>query len=706
MNAGRVVSTLLVLISALAMACQSNSNSQEEENVGTYPAIELSPAEMCSGEAVGSGQCRLEFELGAVSVGQTSKRTLTIKNSGERELLVKSLELKDFLVSDGSVDGQPAFALELPPAWAENPDHFAIAPLGQGTEEMPEELAIRVVFLRPADDLKRSASLTIRSDAANAPTVELSIVTVAGFPRIQVNPTWVDFQQVAAGESAVQKINLFNTGEADLMVTGFDATGSSFYTLGFHGTEFALGDATAAGITFDDAIVIPPGEKTYVDVRFTPESGDPANAVVRLYSNDPEAEGGTEVVISGNETVPCLAVNPQELSFGGTAVGQNKNVPLGLSSCGDAPVHITSITFGEGSSSDFHVDLSALANEPSAEAPLVIPVGGEVLVPVIYSPEEESPLGLDGGILLDEATLLIANNSFDSVKAVAMSGAGVLDVCPTAVIKLQESDEVIPQTTLHFFGDESYSPNGTIVKWQWQVVGPQGSVDVFVPSYNFPNPTLAVNIAGSYEVQLTVFDELGTPSCFPAKRTVHVIPDEALHVELLWHNPEDPDETDTGPEAGADLDLHFLHPYAAGPDLDGDGAPDGWFDIPWDCFWFNAHPNWGSFDPMINDDPGLDRDDTDGGGPENVNLDIPENATYRVGVHYWNDHGYGPAFATMRIYVYGQLVFEVQDVLLNHLDMWNVATIEWPSGKVTLTTDEDGGYKITPQYCNPFFFNC
>ena len=176
-----------------------------------------------------------------------------------------------------------------------------------------------------------------------------------------------------------------------------------------------------------------------------------------------------------------------------------------------------------------------------------------------------------------------------------------------------------------------------------------------------------------------------------------------LHVELLWHTPEDPDETDTGPETGADLDLHFLHSWAAGPDLDGNGKPDGWFDMPFDTFWFNATPNWGSFAPGGDDDPRLDRDDTDGAGPENLNLDTPENVVYRVGVHYWNDHGYGSAFATVRVYVYGSLVFEVTDVLLVDRDMWDVCGIEWPSGKVTLVTDA-GGYKITPDYANPLFY--
>jgi hypothetical protein len=186
---------------------------------------------------------------------------------------------------------------------------------------------------------------------------------------------------------------------------------------------------------------------------------------------------------------------------------------------------------------------------------------------------------------------------------------------------------------------------------------------------------------------------------------VNVVANELIHIELLWDTPNDPDQTDDGPEAGADLDLHFLHPFASGLDVDLDGQPDGWFDQPFDCFWFNAHPNWASMDPMIDDDPGLDLDDTDGAGPENINLNLPENAmTYRVGVHYWNDHNFGPSLATVRVYLYSELVFEQAGVELVNHDMWEVATIDWPSGNVELILGEGGGYKITPNYQHPYFF--
>jgi hypothetical protein len=288
---------------------------------------------------------------------------------------------------------------------------------------------------------------------------------------------------------------------------------------------------------------------------------------------------------------------------------------------------------------------------------------------------------------------------------VPLTGSGWTAVCPVAVILCAEEQEVIPQTVLHLSGNQSYADNGPITQFQWSVEQPSGSQSNFVPSSSFPNPTFAVNVAGTYVFQLDVFDQQGMKSCIPARHEVLVIPDQAIHMELLWHTPADPDETDEGPEAGSDLDLHFLHPFASGPDLDGDGTPDGWFDTLFDCFWFNNQPDWGSSDPQIHDNPSLDRDDTDGVGPEIINLGIPEpGKTYRLGVHYWNDHGYGPSYATIRVYVYASLVFEATDVMLVRKDMWEVCTIDWPSGTVTAVTNSLGERKITPNYESPFFY--
>ena len=681
-----------------------------EDTAGKYPNVELNPAELC--QASGVVGCTYEFDQGQVAVGKQAKVALTIVNTGERSLNVKEIELANYSVASGAEEDSPVFSLDFSSASAYQQKvdneyaNYWVAPVGKGVPGISETLVFELLYVRPADDLLRTADLLITTDAANQPKLLVRLSTAKGFPKIQVSPDWVDFKQVTAGEVPEEKVNIMNTGAADLMITGFKLNGSEFYTLLVQGTEYPVSGQTAEGITFEDAVVVEPGSATFFKVRFEPLDDKPATAKLIIYGNDPERAGGSEVKISGNENVPCIAVNPASVSFGGKEPGEVAVVPVEVVACGEAPLELYEIHIEPGSSQDFAVDLDSLEHEPLAGDPLIVPIGGTVTFNVTFTPDVENPLTEDGNMILDVGALIIKNNSFDGEKRVDLSGAGTHQICPTAIVKSGEGDEVIPQTVIHLFGDESYATSGAIQKWQWEVVQPAGHQGVFVPSSSFPNPTFEANIQGLYTFYLTVYDQANTPSCFPGVYEVAVITDEAIHIELLWHTPEDPDETDTGPEAGSDLDLHFKHPWAAGPDLDADGAPDGWFDIPFDCFWFNAHPNWGSYDPAIKDDPGLDRDDTDGAGPENVNIDIPEVATtYCVGVHYWDDHGYGAAFATVRIYIYAQLVFEVSDVMLMDLDMWDVACIEWPSGKVTLVTDPSGNYKITPDYSNPYFFH-
>ena len=438
-----------------------------------------------------------------------------------------------------------------------------------------------------------------------------------------------------------------------------------------------------------------PGE----DVRDLDSAGDPETT--------PGNDSWTEVQGSADsdEPLPCISVAPQTVSFGGKKIGDLATLSLVITSCGDAPLELYGARLTEDSSPDFDVDLSPLDHMPTAEDPIIVPAGGEVTILVDFVPGEENPAGADGAPIPDEGILVFESNASQGTTEVPVSGFGACCLCPSAVIQCAEGNEVIPGTTLHLSGIASTGGCWTnVAKWDWSVEQPEGSQSIFTPSATFPSPTFEVNVAGKYAFYLTVWDELNVPSCSPDVFEVVAIPDEAIRVELLWHTPADPDETDEGPDAGANLDLHFLHPGAGGPDRDGDGKPDGWFDQPFDCFWFNAHPEWGSFDPSIDDNPGLDRDDTDGAGPENINLNIPEDVLYKVGVHYWNDHGYGASYATVRVYIYSQLVFEVPDVKLVDSDMWEVCTVEWPSGKVQVVTDTAGQYKITPNYQNPFFF--
>ena len=97
-------------------------------------------------------------------------------------------------------------------------------------------------------------------------------------------------------------------------------------------------------------------------------------------------------------------------------------------------------------------------------------------------------------------------------------------------------------------------------------------------------------------------------------------------------------------------------------------------------------------------DPSLDIDDTDGAGPENINMKDPEpGLTYAVGVYYYADAGYGPAYATVRIYIQGTREFEYRDMYLpSRGSFWYVSTISWPSADIFSVAQVQQGFPSRP----------
>ena len=699
------VTGLVILgVAVLGTACGGSGDGGTSGE--TYPEIEILPAGICTvntSNVVTS--CSYGVDQSQLLVGQSTTFAVRVKNTGERKMAIEDIALQ-YTSPEGVQEDPPAFALTLPAAYkaaVESGSEFFVAPAGAGNDSMPDEIVLSIVFTRYDED-NRGATLVIDTDAANAPSgkVSINLSTSVGPPSISLLPDRIDFGTVGMSKVDTEKVTILNVGGSDLLFTGFNLKGSPYFSVLVEGSEYASSAASAAGITFEEPIIIPPQKTFDIQVAFAPKTDDPATGRVTVFSNDAKKPDGVEVVLTGNEAVPCIETIPAQVNFGARKIVEMASVPVEIRACGEAPLSIYGFEMKEGSSGDFDFDTSTLEFDPSNNNPIVVPIGGSVVVKVTYVPDVPNPLDANNNPILDMGTLIIKNDAFQQNYEVPLSGLGVEIKCPVAVIKCQEGDEVIPQTILHLRGDQSYALDGsTLEKWEWSVVQPEGSASTFIPSINFPNPSFETNVAGLYTFSLDVYDNQGLKSCEPAVYEVVVIPDEAIHIELLWHTPEDPDETDTGPEAGSDVDLHFVHPMGGGPDLDGDGKPDGWFAIPYDCYWYNPHPNWGSWDPAVNDDPGLDRDDTDGAGPENVNLDLPEeDTTYRVGVHYWEDHGFGKSLSTLRVYIYSNLVFEAKDVLMMELDMWEVCTIHWPSGKVQVVVDDMGQYKITPDYIN------
>lgn len=658
---------------------------------------------------------------GSLAVGESGTVSdLRLINTGNATLEITAI----------TVDSKPAGAFALTDVNGQPLQFPILIDSEKGPDNgNPLNVWLSVELTRQASGVP-TASVTFKSNSVvngiSVPETHVRLEVESATPRLSVQPAQVDFGAVAQDIQKSIPFALLNTGGDTLVIDSFMLRGHQAFSFAIPPQTWPVSpESSAAPIVLDDPIVIEPGASVQVSALFKPVGSESAQAQLVLFSNDPTAPQGTLVPLQGNVGGPCIAVTPKKVDFGGKLVGKTARIEVEVTSCGDQALSISELVLTSETSSNFGLTLDGLTSTGQlgqSDPPVILQPNQSKTFQVTYTPDQISPLGSDDRPIPDTGVLRIRSNSFQSVLDVEVRGFGVEVECPTAVISIQEGEEVIPQTKLHLIGSQSYAATGTIQSYQWEVRQPAGSQSVFVPSPMAADPTFEVNVAGTYIFRLNVVDSSGTPSCVPAETTVLVNPDEAIHIELLWDTPNDPDQTDEGPEAGADLDLHFLHQFATGGfDGDGDGKLDGWFDSQYDCFWHNAHPNWGSIDPMIDDDPSLDRDDTDGAGPENVNLNSPEDGkTYRVGVHYWDDHGYGRSLATLRLYLFSTKVFEVAGTELFDLDMWYVATIDWPSGVVKhvkacgrtpnpCETDADCtggltcGNRIAPNYQHPNF---
>jgi hypothetical protein len=513
-----------------------------------------------------------------------------------------------------------------------------------------------------------------------------TLATKLGKPNLVLSSKGLDFGHILTGKTSLpQTFSLLNSGDAPLVVSHADLKADAGFALD-------IGDAVTrtspATVDIKPALTLDPGKSTTWSVTFTASDTLQKLGNIEMTSNDP-AVPLSKVNLTANANVPCLKiVQSPELSFGAIVVGQVGTQAIDVSNCGSSALAVTAIHLLDGANPSFALDFGKDPT-PSVDAPLAIAMNGSYKLHATYTPAGLSE-EVSGTLVQDIALLEVASNA--EPRQTKLTGVGVISACPKAIITIKEGEEVVPQTVLHLTGEKSHAANGSqVAKYKWTVKKqPVGSTQKFVPNAAQQDVTFVTNASGEYDFCLSVTDDKSVQSCNDACTTVIVAPSDCLHAELLWHTPLDPDETDP---IGADVDLHLAHQLANQPDIDCDGDPDPWFDTTFDCFWFANNAHWGVASTM-KQSPKLDLDDTDGAGPENMSLPEPEGTvsdphTYALGVHYWNDKGFGHSWAIVRVYVCGTLAAEYNQphpdqpagdgIELKALDMWYVGKINWPN---------------------------
>jgi len=271
---------------------------------------------------------------------------------------------------------------------------------------------------------------------------------------------------------------------------------------------------------------------------------------------------------------------------------------------------------------------------------------------------------------------------------------GLMSVCDVLVIgtptppELTCPDEVATNPLLETEITVEAVDDGDTLTYSWDLSGRPDGSDAMDPSPAAPTARFTPDVAGAYVATVTVRDEDGMEDTCDV--LVSAFADEGLRVEMSWN---------TG--GSSDMDLHLLDPAATrwfDDDRDGPGTN-------LDCYYRTCIPTrdyvveWG--DPGSDeDDPRLDIDDTNGFGPENINVDDPAPGTYRIGVHAFN----GSPTVTVRIYCGGTRI-EPREVLeaavsdnraagsSDRSGFWRVADVSITAGGACTITPllDDGG---------------
>lgn len=708
---------LLVLVGYVAC---TGAGGGSKQRVVEPPTIEVNPPER-----------EVIIPVGLSPGSKWEYQVCVLNQATGSELLVSSITLDPPVLCEG--DDPQTFYLIIPEDVA-----LPVGLVGPGAGSVTgklEKLCITVNYIVQSKECERSATLHIKSNTSEPQQRDYTITfkTEVPVPHIVVVPQKVDFGMLMEGQTAESYFVIRNTGLAVLEITkvsywaskngfavkwrckwkdeeGADEEGQKWVMLA-EKPSGEIGESLC-----EEPLTVPGNGEYRVRLKYGATDEEEARATLTIYSNDPLYAGkGIEVELRANMSGPCLRATPEAADFGTVIKGSFHAIPIELQSCGDQEVQVTSIALDAGAASPFKLDFQNLP-EPTEEKPLVFVPGERKSIVVTYLPVEAKK-DADGKPIPDSDVLRIKNTSYRPEILVPLSGTaveGTKPVCDFRMVSKKEGKEVedggsvLVLDTLTFY-DQSYDPmpGGKIVAWEWSAETPPGSADVFQPSYKFPTPTFEVNVVGDYLFCLKVFNVLGISSDQCCK-LVHVRAGEGCVVELTWETPNDPDPTDqcgTGKHCGSDMDLHVVHRYASSPDIDKDGKPDGFFDKRWDCFWFNPRPMWVEGGDPVLDQPSLDRDDTDGAGPENFRYyRSPPGECYKVGVHYWDDHTFGQSYATVRVYIDGDLRYEKKSPKMVMLDMWEVGEVCCSDKQKPFIEYQVGGAPvIIHNYVNPEF---
>ena len=321
------------------------------------------------------------LDYGEVQALTSQTETITIRNNGTADLVIRTLSLTDRSSRDFEIKRAPQLPVSVTPG---------------------SNARVRVRYSPSAPGVA-SGALRIVGNDPDQPTATVSlngIGTPEPAPQISATPTALAFGEVQENRSRRLTLTVRNTGTATLRLTD----------LILDGTAFHLTDAYDFPIRIRTQSLVP------INVAYEPIAPGSDSGTLRIVNNSPETPE-VVVALSGYaiaEPKPRIEVAPLSADFADVQIGSRRRLPIRLFNTGTAPLNVTAMRVDGGPSGAF-----TLADNL---APVTVVEGSSIRVYVNFAPVEE---GSVTGTFYAESN---ADNA-DGI-SVGLSGTGLPEPLP------------------------------------------------------------------------------------------------------------------------------------------------------------------------------------------------------------------------------------------------------------------------------------
>ena len=488
-----------------------------------------------------------------------------------------------------------------------------------------------------ANDLRRGAVSCAALFCALVPALLLSCGRVhlkGALPHAVVDARAIDFGATPLLFPVLRTVLVTSAGAVPLHLRGLQLSGSAF---------------EAAPLPSE----LPAGQTAKLAVTFRPAAQGPFSGTLAFDTDDADLPHVT-IALAGVATAPGgLAVRPGAIDFGRVGEGLAQTRELEVTSTGPADLYLASFGLAPGTP-------DAFGYVGSVNTPATLAAGARLRLAVRFAPTPATAAARG-------ALAIASSDPAQPLLLVPLSGS--INRAPLAIARGAVEGAALSTgplsarvgANLVLDALASTDPDGDLpLRYAWTLLSRPAGSTAAIAQADAAQTSLRLDAPGVYSAGLTVTDATGLVSFTPGRLDVAATPAERLVVQLVWD------------QLAPDLDLHFLQ---QGAQLNGAS----------DCFWANPNPVW--FAGTADQNPHHLGDKLTGYGPETVTWKEPAPGTYALAVAYKSANGAANTAtgAQVRIYAQGVLVADLAHTLSAPGEVWNAGTVEWPSGKVTVS---------------------